>query len=77
MMFMPGRLYQPKQLDELLHSQAGVGDNATEGTGPDLLVIGHDDSRVRLVATKHHVTAGLPTKNEADALQGSADFSAR
>jgi hypothetical protein len=53
LMFMTGPARSAsKQLDELLHSQAGVGDNATEGTGADLLVIGNDDSRVRLVATE-------------------------
>jgi hypothetical protein len=36
-------------------------------------VIGNDDPSVRLVASKHHVTAGLATKDKSDALQGDAD----
>jgi hypothetical protein len=65
-----------KHFDELLNSEAGIGDDATQSAWPELFVIGNDDPRVRLIATKHHVTAALPPKNEPDALQGSADVPA-
>jgi hypothetical protein len=61
----------------LLNGEAGVGDDATERAGAELFVIGNDDSCVRLVATKHHVAAGLPTKHEPDALKRGPDFPAR
>jgi hypothetical protein len=32
---------------------------------------------MRLVAAKHHVAAGLASKNESDALQGDKNLSAR
>jgi hypothetical protein len=44
---------------------------------PEMLVIGNDDPCVRLVAAKHHVTAGLSPENESGALQGGADIPAR
>jgi hypothetical protein len=58
----------PEQLDELLNSEAGVGDDATERAGPELFVIGYNHPCVGLVATKHHMTAALAAKNEAGAL---------
>ena len=64
-----------KQFDELLNSETGIGDDATQGTGPDLFMIGNYDPRVGLVAAKHHMTAGLPTKRESSAFQCGADFS--
>jgi hypothetical protein len=48
-----------KQLDELLNSEAGVGDDAAQGTGPDLFVIGNDDSRA-LNGSSPIVPAGTP-----------------
>ncbi len=67
----------PKQFDKLLNGEAGVGDDATEGTGPNLLVVGNDHPRIGLFATKHHVAPGLSAKNEADSFQHSADFATR
>jgi hypothetical protein len=70
-------LSAPKQLYELLNSEAGVGDDTTERAGPKVFVIGNDDPCVRLLATQHHVATSLSTKNEPDALQRCEDFSAR
>lgn len=64
-----------KQRDELLHGEASVRDDAAERTGADLLVVGNYDPGIRLFTTKHHVAAGLTTKHEANALQGSANVS--
>jgi hypothetical protein len=66
----------PKQFNELLDGEAGVGDDATQRAGSEPFVIGHDGPCIGFVATKHHVAAGLAAKNEPSALQGSADFTA-
>lgn len=67
----------PEQLEELIDREAGVGDDATKRARPDLFVIGNYNPRVWLLATQHHVAAGLTTKDEAGAFEGGADFSAR
>jgi hypothetical protein len=63
-------------LDELFNGESGVGDDATERAGSELLVVGNNGPRVRLVAAKHYVAAGLAAEDEPGALQGSADFTA-
>ncbi len=67
----------PKQFDKLLNSEACVGNDATERADPQLFVIGNDNPCVRLIATKHHVTAGLTAKDKPNALQGGANIPAR
>jgi hypothetical protein len=67
----------PKQFDKLLNSKACVGNDAAERADPQLFVIGNDNSCIRLIAAKHHVTAGLTAKDKPHALQDSADIPAR
>ena len=40
-------------------------------------MIGNDYPCVRFVASQHHVTAGLATKDEPDALESGTDFPSR
>jgi hypothetical protein len=72
-----GMSLAPKQFNKLLDREAGVRDDATESAGSNLLVVGNNGSRVRLMAAKHHVASGLSAKNEAGALQGGANFTTR
>jgi hypothetical protein len=60
----------PEQPHELLDCKTCVADDAAEGTGPDLLVVGNDDSGVWHVAPQNHVTARLPAEYEARPFQG-------
>jgi hypothetical protein len=43
----------------LIDGHSGVGDDAAEGAHTDLLVVGHDDPGMRLVAAENHVAATL------------------
>lgn len=65
-----------QQFDKLLNSEACVGNDAAERADPQLLVIGNDDPCVGLITAKHHVTAGLTAKNEANTFQDSTDIPA-
>jgi hypothetical protein len=42
-----------------------------------MLVIGHDNAGVRVIAAKNHVTAILPSENEASPLQRRTNLSTR
>ena len=66
-----------EQRHKLLNSETCVGNNAAERADPHLLVIRNDNPCMRLIAAKHHVTAGLTAKNKADALKSSANLTAR
>jgi len=44
---------------------------------PDLLVIGNDDSGIRIVTAKNHVAAALAAKEESGTFQGTSHFSSR
>jgi hypothetical protein len=63
-------------LDELIYRKSGISDDASERPLADLFVVGHDDTAVRFIATKNHVTAGLTTEHESGALQGCTNFGA-
>jgi hypothetical protein len=65
-----------QQLNELINSHAGVGNDAAESAGADLLVIGNDGAGERLIAAQDDMTASLATEDEAGSLQGGADFAA-
>jgi len=65
-----------EQLYELIDGHAGVGDDAAERARSDLLVVGHDDSGMRLVAAKNHVAATLASEHKACTFQGGPHFSA-
>lgn len=60
--FWPDRQSASNQCDELLNGKAGIGDDAAERTGPDLL------------ATEHYMAASLAPKHEPNALQSGADI---
>ena len=47
------------QLHERFDREAGVGDNASKRAWADALVVWNNDARVRRVASKNHVAAGL------------------
>jgi hypothetical protein len=57
-----------EQLQELVDSQACVGNDLSQGALPDLLVIGNDDPGLRVAAAKNHVAAALAAKDESGAL---------
>jgi hypothetical protein len=63
-----------KQFDKLRDGEAGVGDDAAQGAGSELFVVGNDYPCIRFVATKHHVAACLAAENEPCALKSGADF---
>ncbi len=63
--------------DELLHGQVGIGDDTPKSALPDLLVVGNNHTRVRLVRAENHVATLLATKNKASAFQSGTDFPTR
>jgi hypothetical protein len=65
-----------EQLHELFNGYAGVGDDAPERSGSDLLVVGDDGPGVRLVAAQDHVASGLAAEHKASAFKCGAHFSA-
>ena len=65
-----------KQFNELFNREPSVSDDAAERAGTNLPVIGNNHSRVRVVATKHHVAASLASEDEPGALQRNANFTA-
>jgi hypothetical protein len=65
-----------EQLYELIDSHAGIGDDAAEGARSDLLVVGHDNPNMRLVAAENHMAATLAAEHEACPFQGGPRFSA-
>jgi hypothetical protein len=68
------RLVLPsKQLHELFNGESGVGDDAAERAGSDLLVVGNNGPGVRLVAAQDHVAAGLTPEYEAGTLEDGTD----
>ena len=65
-----------EQLYELIDGHAGVGDDATEGTRSNLLVVGYDNSAMRFVAAENHVAAPLAAEHEACPFQSGPHLSA-
>ncbi|HEY7242386.1 MAG TPA: hypothetical protein VH678_00705 [Xanthobacteraceae bacterium] len=66
----------PKQLDKLFNRESGIRNDTTQRAGSELLVVRNNDPGVRLVASKHHMAAGLAAEDEPGALQGGADLTA-
>jgi hypothetical protein len=65
-----------EQLLESFNAKSGVGDDAAQCAGADLLVVGNNDPGIRLIAAQNHVAAGLTAEHEPGALKGGADFAA-
>ena len=68
----PATALPPEQPHELLDRQPSVGDDPAERAGPDLLVVGNDDSGVRRVAPENHMTTRLSAEHEARTFQGGS-----
>jgi hypothetical protein len=69
-------LLPSEQSHELVNGESGIGDDAAERTGSDLLVVGNNGPGVRLVAAEDHVAAGLAAEDEPGVLKGGTDFNA-
>jgi hypothetical protein len=63
-------------LDELIHTEPGISDDASERPSSDLLVVGYDNATVRFITAENHVPVGLSTEHKAGALKGRANFAA-
>lgn len=62
---------------ELVDGEPGIGDDSPEGALPNLLVVRHDDTTVRLVAAKDHMAPLLAAEHKAGAFQGGPDLAPR
>ena len=61
----------------MVDRHAGIGDDAPEGSCTNLLMVGNNDSGVRLGPTQHHVTTALAAEYETDPFQGRPHISTR
>ena len=60
----------------MIDGQSGVGDDAAERAGPDLLVVGDDGPGVGHLAAQDHVASGLAAEHEPGPLESGADVPA-
>lgn len=65
------------ELDELIDGETGVRDDAPEGAGTNLPVVGDHGPGVGIITPQNHGASGLATKDEAVALEGRSDLAAR
>jgi len=63
-----------EELDELFDGEPGVGDDAAERAGSQLLMVRDDGPGVRLATAQDHMAAGLAAEDEPRALKSSVDF---
>ena len=63
-------------MHEFFNAQSGIRDDAAEGAGADLFVVGNNGTGVRFIPAQNHMTAGLATERETGAFQGGANFTA-
>ena len=61
----------------MVDCHAGIGDDAPEGPRTNLLMVGNNDSGLRLGPTQHHVTAALAAEYETNPFQGRPHVSTR
>jgi hypothetical protein len=66
-----------QQRDKLVNPEASFGKDVPQSANTNALMVRHDGTGIRCLATHDHVTAFLPTENKTNTFQCDTDGSAR
>jgi hypothetical protein len=60
----------------LLNGKSGISDDVAERASSEPRMVRNNGSRIRLIATEHHMAAFLAAEDEPGAFESSSDFTA-